>query len=121
MRMGASAKVSVIRTRISAAAKFWTSPFLGIIMQVKLAHKDESAWDKGDLAYDLGDTLEMGPIKAAREGIRPGCNGYAAFLTAFARRVRSQKLSPRKMPAQPDSAQGGSAVVLTPDFARIGS
>lgn len=90
-------------------------------MQVKLAHKDESAWDKGDMAYDLGDTLEMGPIKAAREGIRPGCNGYAAFLTAFARRVRSQKLSPRKMPAQPDNTQGGSAVVLTPDFARIGS
>ncbi|WP_147375884.1 hypothetical protein [Noviherbaspirillum cavernae] len=88
-------------------------------MQPKLAYRDESAWDKGDLAYDLGDTLETGVIKAAREGIKPGADGYAAFTTAFARRVRSKQLSPRKTPPPAsDAAETGSAVVLTPDFSR---
>lgn len=88
-------------------------------MQPKLANRDESAWDKGDLAYDLGDTFEMGVIKAAKEGIRPGSNGYAAFITAFSRRVRSGHVSPRKAPPKnAESGQAGSAVVLTPDFLR---
>jgi hypothetical protein len=82
-------------------------------MQPKLVHRDESAWEKGDLAYDLNDTLEMGAIKAEQVGIRPGSNGYAAFITAFARRVRSGKLSAKKA-----SPQNGEAVVLTPDFLR---
>jgi hypothetical protein len=88
-------------------------------MQPKLANRDESAWDKGDLAYDLGDTFETGIIKAAKEGIRPGSNGYAAFITAFSRRVRSKQVSPRKAPPKhAESAQPGTAVVLTPDFMR---
>ena len=88
-------------------------------MQPKLVHRDESAWAQGDLAYDLNDTLERGVIKAEQVGIRPGSNGYAAFITAFARRVRSGTLSAKKAPPQNgDGAQGSSAVVLTPDFLR---
>jgi hypothetical protein len=91
-------------------------------MQPKLANRDESAWEMGDYAYDLGDTFEMGIVKAAEVGIRPGSNGYAAFITAFSRRVRSKQVSPRKAVAKPaDAAQGGSAVVLTPDFMRAAS
>jgi len=91
-------------------------------MQPKLVHRDESAWDKGDLAYDLDDTFEMGIVKAAQEGIRPGSNGYAAFITAFSRRVRSRQVSPRKVSTKgTDPAQGGSAMVFTPDFMRSGS
>lgn len=90
------------------------------MMQPKLVHRDESAWELGDLAYDLGDTLEIGVQKAARAGIRPGADGYAAFITAFGRRVRSKTVSPQKAPAA-DPAQAGSAVVLTPDFQRAGS
>ncbi|HEY0845174.1 MAG TPA: hypothetical protein VGE12_07390 [Noviherbaspirillum sp.] len=73
-------------------------------MQPKFVHRDESAWEKGDLAYDLDDTLETGIVKAERVGIRPGSNGYAAFMTAFSRRVRSRQLSTKKM-----SIQNGSA------------
>lgn len=88
-------------------------------MQPTFAHRDESAWEKGDLAYDLDDTFEMGVIKAAREGIKPGSNGYAAFITAFSRRVRSRQVSPRKMLAETSEATPtASAVVLTPDFLR---
>lgn len=88
-------------------------------MQPKLAHRDESAWEKGDLAYDMNDTLEIGVIKAEKAGIRPGSNGYAAFITAFARRVRSGKLSAKKAPPpNSEGAQGGTAIVLTPDFMR---
>lgn len=91
-------------------------------MQPKLANRDESAWDKGDLAYDLDDTFEIGIMKAEREGIRPGSNGYAAFITAFSRRVRSRQVSPRKPQTKnAESAQNGSAVVLTPDFMRTPS
>ncbi|WP_151637139.1 hypothetical protein [Noviherbaspirillum aerium] len=91
-------------------------------MQPKLANRDESAWEKGDYAYDLGDTFEMGIVKAAQEGIRPGSNGYAAFITAFSRRVRSKQVCPRKAAAKPaDASQSGSAVVLTPDFMRAAS
>lgn len=73
-------------------------------MQPKFAHRDESAWEKGDLAYDLDDTLETGVIKAQRFGIRPGSNGYAAFMTAFSRRVRSKQLSAKKMSPQNSGA-----------------
>jgi hypothetical protein len=57
---------------------------------------DNSAWSLGDLAYDLGDTFESGVAKAATAGIRPGSNEYAAFITAFSRRVRSKQVSPNK-------------------------
>lgn len=57
---------------------------------------DSSAWSQGDLAYDLGDTFESGVAKAATAGIRPGSNEYAAFITAFSRRVRSRQVSPNK-------------------------
>jgi hypothetical protein len=91
-------------------------------MQPKLAISDESAWDKGDLAYDLGDTLEIGISKAAKVGIKAGSDGYAAFITAFARRVRSKQLSPRRTPLPTAEAdQPASAVVLTPDFSRAAS
>jgi hypothetical protein len=69
-------------------------------MQPKLIHCDKSSWEKGDLAYDLDDTLEAGVIKAERIGIRPGSNGYAAFMTAFSRRVRSKQLSGKKTSSQ---------------------
>lgn len=65
-------------------------------MYTKFAHKDDSAWAKGDLAYDLGDTLEIGAIKAAQAGIKPCSDGYAAFMTAFGRRVRIKQESPLK-------------------------
>jgi hypothetical protein len=57
---------------------------------------ENSAWCLGDLAYELGDTFESGVAKAATAGIRPGSNEYAAFITAFSRRVRSRQISPNK-------------------------
>lgn len=76
-------------------------------MQMKLAHKDDSAWAMGDFSYDLGDTLDDGKAKAAAMGIRPCSNEYAAFMTAFGRRVRMKQVSPRKMPANgADMAHG---------------
>lgn len=68
-------------------------------MQMRLAHKDDSAWAMGDYAYDLGDTLAEGKLKAASLGIRPCSNEYAAFMTAFGRRVRIKQVSPMKIPA----------------------
>jgi hypothetical protein len=91
--------------------------FKGNKMQPLLAHRDESAWERGEKAYDLGDTLEMGPIKAAQDGYRAGSNGYAAFITAFARMVRRRQVHPSKAGGL---ASGGSAVVLTGDFQRAG-
>jgi hypothetical protein len=91
-------------------------------MQPKLANRDESAWAMGDLAYDLDDTIEIGIAKAAKAGIKSGSNEYAAFLTAFGRRIRSRQVSPLKAPAKAsDPVQGDSAVVLTPDFSRTTS
>ncbi|MGH8808472.1 MAG: hypothetical protein ACREX0_11395 [Noviherbaspirillum sp.] len=91
-------------------------------MQPKLMYRDESAWAKGDLAYDLDDTIQIGVIKAANAGIRPGGDGYAAFMTAFSRRVRSRQLSPYKAPAnRGEVAQAEPAIVLTPDFAHAGT
>ncbi|QAU35411.1 hypothetical protein [Janthinobacterium sp. 17J80-10] len=54
------------------------------------------AWSLGDQAYDLGDTFESGVAKAAKSGIRPGSNEYAAFITAFSRRLRSRQVAPQK-------------------------
>lgn len=73
-------------------------------MQPKLMYRDESSWEKGDLAYDLDDTIETGIRKAEQIGIRPGSAGYAAFITAFSRRVRSKKLSERKVWLQNNAA-----------------
>ncbi|QDZ29415.1 hypothetical protein [Noviherbaspirillum sp. UKPF54] len=89
-------------------------------MQPKFEHRNESAWDLGDQAYDLEDSIEAGVVKAAQLGIRPGSDGYAAFITAFSRRVRSKQVSPKKMLSN-DAIQAGSAKVLTPDFLRAAS
>lgn len=66
-------------------------------MRMKLVHRDESAWEMGDYAYDLDDTIETGVIKARQIGMCPGSDGYAAFMTAFSRRVRSRQLSAIKL------------------------
>ena len=50
----------------------------------------------GDIAYDLDDTIETGAVKARQIGICPGSDSYAAFMTAFSRRVRSKQLSEKK-------------------------
>lgn len=65
-------------------------------MKPKFVHRDDYAWELGDLAYDLDDTLETGVIKARRSGMCPGSDGFAAFMTAFSRRVRSKQLSEKK-------------------------
>jgi len=70
---------------------------IGKFMSSEMADTDKSqAWSLGDLAYDLGDTFESGVSKAAKTGIRPGTNEYAAFITAFSRRLRSRQVSPQK-------------------------
>lgn len=61
-------------------------------MQMKFANRDELAWQKGELAYTVGDTIEIAVKKAMDAGFRPGSNGYAAFITAFSRRVRNGNL-----------------------------
>lgn len=97
------------------------------MMQTKLVNRDESAWELGDLAYELNDTIEIGVMKAAQIGIRPGSNGYAAFMTAFSRRVRSKQVAVNKVAQQKnneknnDTAETGSAIVLMPDFLRAAS
>lgn len=91
-------------------------------MQPKFQHRDDSAWDLGDQAYDLDDSIDEGVIKAARMGIRPGSDGYAAFITAFSRRVRSKQLSPKKQVTKnSEGVPPGSAIVITPDFLRAAS
>jgi hypothetical protein len=65
-------------------------------MKPKFVHRDDSAWAMGDIAYDLDDTIETGAIKARQIGICPGSDSYAAFMTAFSRRVRSKQLSEKK-------------------------
>lgn len=67
---------------------------------MRFTHRDESAWQSGELAYEVGDTLATGVVKAEQAGYRPGCNGYAAFITAFGRRVRSGQ------PARRDPTEG---------------
>lgn len=93
-------------------------------MQPKLVNRDPSAWEKGDLAYELEDTLEIGIIKAVKEGMKPGANDYAAFITAFGRRMRSKQISPNRKKDQesgkaaPAATAVTSAVILRADFAR---
>ena len=65
-------------------------------MKPKFVHRDDSAWEMGDIAYDLDDTIETGAVKARQIGICPGSDSYAAFMTAFSRRVRSKQLSEKK-------------------------
>lgn len=74
-------------------------------MQLKCEHRDESSWEKGDLAYELDDTLETGVMKALKAGMRPGSNAYGAFITAFSRRVRSREIALKKMAAEIEYAE----------------
>jgi len=80
-------------------------------MKMRFIHRDDSAWEMGDQAYDLDDTIETGAIKARNYGMCPGSDGYAAFMTAFSRRVRSKQLSERRalyveQPAIPEAVAG---------------
>ena len=104
-------------------------------MHMQLTNKNDSAWSKGDQAYALDDTLETGVLKAQKEGYRPGSNGYAAFITAVSRRVRSKEVgseeTPLEKPAEKNieatatlrhvatASASASAVIFTPDFLRI--
>ncbi|WP_132257515.1 hypothetical protein [Paucimonas lemoignei] len=86
-----------------------------------LAHKHDSAWDMGDFAYDLGDTMENGKAKAASLGIHPCSDEYAAFITAFSRRVRLKQVSPLKVAANAgaiEQAQGDAEANGAPDMLR---
>lgn len=65
-------------------------------MRMRFMHRDESAWEMGDLAYDLDDTIETGTVKARQMGLPVGSDSYAAFMTAFSRRVRSRQPSEKK-------------------------
>jgi hypothetical protein len=60
-------------------------------MQVRFANRDEFAWDMGENSYEPGDSLATGVAKAGQQGLRPGCNGYSAFITAFSRRMRQYR------------------------------
>lgn len=71
---------------------------LGKVMLARVSSaENEHAWTMGDLAYDFGDTFEVGIDKAAKAGIRPGTPEYAAFITAFSRRLRAKQVSPQKL------------------------
>lgn len=89
-------------------------------MHMKFANRDESAWERGELAYAAGDTLGQAVSKAAQAGYRPGSNGYAAFITAYSRMVRSGKPL-QSPPIENDDSLVTSAVVLSPDFQRTGT
>lgn len=93
------------------------------MVQMKLENRDESAWELGDLAYELEDTIEIGVAKAAEIGIRPGSNGYAAFMTAFSRRVRSKQVAANKVPQKNNSTApvDEPALVLVPGFLKAAS
>ena len=65
-------------------------------MKPKLEHRDETAWEMGDGAYEMDDTIETGAQKARRMGLCPGSDSYAAFITAFSRRVRSRQPCEKK-------------------------
>lgn len=64
-------------------------------MQMRFANRDEFAWDLGEKAFEPGDTLATGVAKAAQAGLRAGCNGYSAYITAFSRRIREHQESIR--------------------------
>lgn len=85
------------------------------------ANRDESAWEKGELAYMAGDTLEIAIRKAAESGFKPGSNGYAAFITAFSRKMRNKGPLQESTVTKTEEPAVSSAVVLTPDFQRTGT
>ena len=70
-------------------------------MQMRFANRDEIAWGQGEQAFEPGDTLATGVIKAEQAGFRAGCNGYAAFITAFSRRVREYQEQQRAQGSHP--------------------
>lgn len=75
----------------------------------------------GDFAYDLGDDMETGKAKAASLGIHPCSDEYAAFITAFSRRVRMKQVSPLKVAANAgaiEQAQAESAANGSPEMLR---
>lgn len=59
---------------------------------MKFANRDQPAWEEGERAYVAGDSIDMAIKKAIKAGFRPESNGYAAFITAFSRQVRSCNL-----------------------------
>lgn len=69
-------------------------------MQMRFANRDEFAWDLGERSYEPGDSLATGVAKAEQQGLRPGCNGYSAFITAFSRRMRQHRESAAKSAPQ---------------------
>ena len=90
-------------------------------MRMTLAHKHDPAWDAGDYAYDLGDTLEDGKAKAASLGIHSCSDEYAAFITAFSRRVRMKQVSPLKVAANAaaiEQAQAEPETAGSPELLR---
>lgn len=96
------------------------SPAIKRMMQTRFAGIDDAAWELGDLAYEIGDTLDIGVAKAAQDGIRPGTNEYAAFLTAFSRRVRLKEVAPQKLSTIQGSAlHAGSSVLLPAEYSRL--
>lgn len=95
------------------------SPALKRMLHTRVTTIDEAAWERGDLAYELGDSIETGIEKAAREGIRPGSNEYAAFLTAFARRVRLKQVAAQRAMAGHDALNATPSILLPPNFSRL--
>jgi hypothetical protein len=82
-------------------------------MQMKFANRDELAWQKGELAYSAGDTIDTAVKKAMDAGFRPGSNGYAAFITAFSRCIRNG--SPRQeLGLQHAQGMNASAALIVP-------
>lgn len=74
------------------------------------------AWLKGTAAFAPGDTIDNAKSKAAEQGYKPCSEGYAAFVTAFGREVRSHqaiasKKAPQATPAVKESSyrSGGLA------------
>ncbi len=80
-------------------------------MQMRFANRDEFAWDLGERSYEPGDSLAMGVAKAEQQGLRPGCNGYSAFITAFSRRMRQHRDTAAK-PAPAPAQQGSVSPAL---------
>lgn len=64
------------------------------------------AWMKGAAAFTPGDTVDDAKEKAAEQGYRPYADGYAAFITAFAREVRLHRAeTPKKSSSASSSAK----------------
>lgn len=65
------------------------------------------AWMKGAAAFTPGDTIDRAKEKAAEQGYKPYSEGYAAFITAFAREVRTHQGTSPKKPTAPATADAG--------------